>query len=184
MRMWLGGASNWLSFSSQIGQPSLALAKVTALSHRAFIGPTDAAHTRLASDIHPTDILDRRLPLREADGVVLMVHLLSLAFPIPVHFLRCTLATRDPRARNPTYQGERQLMLDRHSSLATLDQSRWLLQQAVSTLDALVGGQLSLEGGSLFPHATSQNVGSPAPPSTISPSVSNSPHVHTQTIIS
>src|SRR5260370_14274487 len=93
MRIWLGGASNWLSFSSQIGQASLALAKVTALSHRAFIGPTDAAHTRLASDIHPTDILDRRLPLREADGVVLMVHLLSLAFPIPVHFLRCTLAT-------------------------------------------------------------------------------------------
>src|SRR5260370_33539856 len=32
MRIWLGGASNWFSFSSQICQPSLALANVIGLS--------------------------------------------------------------------------------------------------------------------------------------------------------
>ncbi len=37
----------------------------------------------------------------------------------------------DQRARNPTHQGERQLMLDRQSGLAALSKSRWLLQQAL-----------------------------------------------------
>lgn len=32
MRIWLGGASNWVSFSFQICQPSLALAKVIDLT--------------------------------------------------------------------------------------------------------------------------------------------------------
>ena len=60
MRIWLGGASNWFSFSSQICQPSLALAKRIALFHHTFVGSTNAACTGLTSDINPADILERR----------------------------------------------------------------------------------------------------------------------------
>jgi len=64
-----------------------------------------------------------------ADVVVLIAHLLFLAFTIPVQFTRCKAAPRS--ARNPTNQGERQLMLDRQSgSCGRLSRSRWLLQQA------------------------------------------------------
>ena len=65
----------------------------------------------------------------DADVVLLIAHLPLLDFTIHIHPIRCGLAPGS--ARKPTNQGERQLMLDRQSSLAALEVNRGLLQQAL-----------------------------------------------------
>jgi len=70
------------------------------------------------------------------------------------------------RARNPTNQGERELIADRqsdHDSCAI--RCRWSLQQASSTLETLVDGEPSTYGGHCCSQAPSSNPGSPATPS-------------------
>ena len=49
---------------------------------------------------------------------------------LPSRFSLVRLFNLDQRARNPTNQSERQLILDGQSSLAALSANRWLLQQA------------------------------------------------------
>src|SRR5260370_36619164 len=75
MRIWLGGASNWFSFSSQICQPSLALANVIGLSTTLLSG----RHMQPAQDWLPISIPHTYLmvaPSEEgADGVILIAHL-------------------------------------------------------------------------------------------------------------
>src|SRR5579883_2752859 len=112
--IWLGAASNRLSFSSQRSQPSLALAKVVGLTTTLLSGrvmhpeqdwlPISIPHTYLISAPCPS----------EAGGVVSIAHLVFLTPPsldlpsgAPFH--------RDEQARNPTSQSERQLILDRQS---------------------------------------------------------------------
>ena len=56
-------------------------------------------------------------------------HLLVLREP-SLRFSLVRLFNLDQRARNPTNQSERQLILDGQSSLAALSANRWLLQQA------------------------------------------------------
>jgi hypothetical protein len=121
MRIWLGGASNWFSFSCQICQPSLALANVIDLTTTLLWG----RQMQPAQDWLPISIPQTYLitdsSSEGADEVLFIAHLLSLHFPSlsiswrhsPTSFL---LSLR--RARNPTNPGERQLMLDRQSSLA------------------------------------------------------------------
>ena len=66
----------------------------------------------------------------DAVGVWFMIHLLSLDLIIPATSLRC-IPMPGARARNPTDQGERELIADRqsdHDSCAI--PCRWSLQQA------------------------------------------------------
>src|SRR5260370_21827206 len=81
MRIWLGGASSWLSFSSQICQPSLALANVIALITTLLSG----RHMQPAQDWLPMSIPQTYLMVASssegADEVLLIAHLLFLPFP-------------------------------------------------------------------------------------------------------
>jgi hypothetical protein len=56
---------------------------------------------------------------------VFIVHLLLLALTAAAPRHSVQLSNFDQQARNPTGQGERQLIVDRQS-----DQNPWLLQQA------------------------------------------------------
>src|SRR5437868_5389941 len=98
MRIWLGGASSWFSFSSQICQPSLALAKVIALITTRLSG----RHMQPAQDWLPMSIPQTYLMVASssegADGVLFIAHLLSFLFHL-CHFLSSR------RARNPSTQG-------------------------------------------------------------------------------
>src|SRR5258708_4287594 len=86
MRIWLGGASNWFSFSSQICQPSLALANVIGLSTTLLSGRV----MQPAQDWLPISIPQTYLmvaPCEEgADGVLLIAHLLQASFHHPCLF--------------------------------------------------------------------------------------------------
>jgi len=81
MRIWLGGASNWFSFSSQICQPSLALANVIDLTTTLLSG----RQMQPAQDWLPMSIPQTYLMVASssegADGVLLIAHLLFLPFP-------------------------------------------------------------------------------------------------------
>src|SRR4030088_2077100 len=83
MRIWLGGASSWFSFSSQICQPSLALVNVIDLMTTLLSG----RHMQPAQDWLPISIPQTYLITasseKEADGVLFIAHLLSLHFPSP-----------------------------------------------------------------------------------------------------
>src|SRR2546421_1875522 len=82
MRIWPGGASSWLSFSSQICQPSLAFAKVIGLITTLLSG----RQMQPAQDWLPISIPQTYLMVasssEEADAVLLIAHLLSLACSI------------------------------------------------------------------------------------------------------
>src|SRR5215472_18137665 len=86
MRIWLGGASSWLSFSSQICQPSLALAKVIDLITTLLSG----RQMQPAQDWLPISIPQTYLitaPSEEgAGGGIVMAHLL---FSFMVRFCSC-----------------------------------------------------------------------------------------------
>src|SRR5712692_3791866 len=119
MRICLGTASNRVSFSNNTSQPSFALAKVTGLITTLLSG----RHTQPAQDWLPTSIPQTYLmgasSCEEPDVVWLMFHLLVLAEP-SLRFSPVRSFDLDQRARNPTDQGERQLILDGQSSLAAL----------------------------------------------------------------
>src|SRR6266699_349207 len=129
MRICLGTASNRLSFSNNPSQPSFALAKATGLSTTLLSG----RHTQPEQDWLPTSIPQTYLigisSCEEPDVVWLMFHLLVLGEP-SLRFSLVRLFDLDQRARNPTNQSERQLILDGQSSLAAFVRDRWLLQQA------------------------------------------------------
>ncbi|MFL5666819.1 MAG: hypothetical protein ACJ8BW_36540 [Ktedonobacteraceae bacterium] len=59
MRIWLGEASNWLSFSSQTRPSLLGIGKGDRLDHHTFIRPTNTACTGLASNINPAHACER-----------------------------------------------------------------------------------------------------------------------------
>src|SRR5258708_7575736 len=129
MRIWLGGASNRLSFSSQICHPSLALAKVIGLATTLLSGRQMQPTQDWLPISTPQTYLIVASSAEEADGVVLITHLLLLGFTFPVHIVRCHFSPYS--ARLPTNQGERQLMPDRQSrSCGRLLSSRRRLQQA------------------------------------------------------
>src|SRR5215831_13906529 len=87
MRTWLGGASNWVSFSSQICHPSLVLAKVIDLSTTLLSG----RQMQPAQDWLPIAIPQTYLMTtpsgEEADTVLVIAHLLFLHGLISAHFL-------------------------------------------------------------------------------------------------
>jgi hypothetical protein len=116
MRIWLGEASNRLSFSSQTCQPSLARAMVIDLTTTLLSG----RHIQPAQDWLPISIPHTYLIVASSeeaiDGVILIAHLLLPDLTIPVSITQCCLAPRK-LASNPTNRGERQLMLDRQSGL-------------------------------------------------------------------
>ncbi|MFL5665209.1 MAG: hypothetical protein ACJ8BW_28275 [Ktedonobacteraceae bacterium] len=82
----------------------------------------------MASNINPADVLDRRFlrgsrgyrPIHRTPALTSFFHPCPSP-PVPPFDLW-------QRARNPADQGERQLMLDRQSSLAALGVNRGLLQ--------------------------------------------------------
>src|SRR5258708_4991588 len=108
--------------------PSLPdIGKSNRFDHDAFVEPENAAHAGLASNINPTDILDRHVLRRECrcrcfhhtPACLLLSPSLVILFDATIRLLA---------ARNPTDRGERQLMLDRQSSPAR--ETARLLQQA------------------------------------------------------
>jgi len=100
MRIWLGRASNGLSFSPNTCHPCLVLAKVIGFTTTLLSGrQMQPAQAWLPMSIPHTYLMVTSSP-EEADVVVLIAHLLFLAFTIPVHFVRCKAAPRS--ARNPT----------------------------------------------------------------------------------
>src|SRR5258708_28953008 len=91
MRIWLGSASNWLSFSSQSCHPSLALAKeigltTTLLSSRRM----QPAQDWLPMSIPQTYLIDISSGEHVA-AAVFITHLLSCVSP-SLHLLRCNLS--------------------------------------------------------------------------------------------
>src|SRR5712692_8617792 len=117
MRISLGTASKWVSFSNSTSQPSFALAKVTGLTTTLLSG----RHTQPAQDWLPTSIPQTYVmgasSCEEPDVVWLMFHLLVLAEPF-LCFSPVWPFDLDQQARIPTDQSERQLILDGQSSLA------------------------------------------------------------------
>src|SRR6266516_2557597 len=81
MRIWLGGTSKRFSFSSQVCQPSLALANMIDLSTTLLSG----RQMQPAQDLLPMSIPQTYLMVapssEEADGVLLIAHLPLLHFP-------------------------------------------------------------------------------------------------------
>jgi hypothetical protein len=124
MRISPAGASNWLSFSCQICQPSLALAKVIDLMTTLLSG----RQMQPAQDWLPISIPQTYLitaPSEEgAGGGIFIAHLLfSLIFrpcSFPSIILRRRSFFRQGKRETRPKRRERQLMLDRQSGLAAL----------------------------------------------------------------
>src|SRR5438270_12924353 len=140
MRISPAGASNCFSFSSQICQPSLALAKVIDLMTTLLSGrQMQPTQHWLPISIPQTYLMTA--PSEEgAGGGIFMAHLLfsfklgSCSFP---RIIAASFLLPSRQARNPTSQGERQLMLDRQSGPATLGEP---LAVATSLIDPFCPG--------------------------------------------
>jgi len=175
MRIWLGGASNWVSFSSQDLPTFPGIGERDRLDHHTFVGPTNAARTRLTSNINPTDVFDNRFLLRGRGWGPIHRTPAFPAFPtlsLSWHHSPASVLLSPGRARNPTNQGERQLMLDRQSSQAV--DKRTASDCCNKPYRPLVpwwtGSRLFREVTlQLAEEATSQNFGSPAAFTSISP---------------
>jgi hypothetical protein len=100
IRIWLAGASSWVSFSTNTCHPALALAKVIGLTTTLLSGrQMQPAQAWLPMSIPPTYLMGASSP-EEVDALVLIAHRLFLAFTIPLHHTRYKAAPRS--ARTPT----------------------------------------------------------------------------------
>jgi len=93
MRIWLGRASNWSSFSSQTCQPSLLFVKVSGLTTTLLSG----RQMQPAQDWLPKSIPQTYLIVAcssEGEVAILITYLLSFRLPIPGHPPRDLLAPR------------------------------------------------------------------------------------------
>src|SRR3989440_10680734 len=140
MRISPAGASNCFSFSYQICRLSVAMAKVSALMHALSSGrQMQPTQHWLPISIPQTYLMTP--PSEEgAGGGIFMAHLLfsfklgSCSFP---RIIAASFLLPSRQARNPTSQGERQLMLDRQSGPATLGEP---LAVATSLIDPFCPG--------------------------------------------
>src|SRR5439155_7170290 len=104
--------------------PLSGIGKGDRFDDHTFVGSANATRTGLASDINPTNVLDDRSFLRGSGWRHLhcspsfLRHFPSLF--ISSHHSPASILLPPRQARNPASQGERQLMLDRQSSLAAL----------------------------------------------------------------
>src|SRR6266540_4212991 len=93
MMIWLGVASNCISFSSHTFHPSLVLAKEVGLTTTRFSGPQmQPEQDWLPTSIPQTYLMVTSSSEDETDGVVLIAHLLLLVLHIPGLSIRCCLA--------------------------------------------------------------------------------------------
>src|SRR6266516_3449322 len=140
MRIWPGGASNWFSFSSQICQPSLALAKVIDLMTTLLSG----RQMQPAQDWLPISIPQTYLMTapseKGASGGIFMAHLLfSFIFrPCslrPINFRRSIFFRRGKLGNGATRSSVSSCWIG-NLSWRLLGVSRWLVQQALYALEA------------------------------------------------